>query len=553
MAFGRSLALKTWRVIAGTGIFVLALLLIAVPSPRAETVVRVQLKWTHQFQFAGVYAALAQGYYRDHGIDLRIIEGGPEIDPVDVVASRRAEFGIGNSSLIVDRAAGAPIMVVAPIFQHSPFVVLTRIAVGLNGPRDLAGRTLALETHSAEVEAYLHASGVALDSIRIVPHTGDAVGLFASGIDAMSAYTTSEPFDLLVAGVPFQMWSPREIGIDFYGDTLFVDSRFAASHPEAVRAVRDATLRGWRYALAHTGEIISLIQSRYAPDLTRQKLEFEANDIRRLMLSDIVDVGYGSGTRWRHIADVFANAGMMPPDVSLDGFVFEEPRPPEPVWPYVALTGAAVLVIGAFLVAHRYSRTNAALREQIEARRKLEAELGHLARTDELTQLPNRRMFIETATALIADLAPPADRITVILFDIDNFKSVNDHHGHAEGDRTLVAVADACRTALAANAMLARVGGEEFAVALAGADEVFGRDAAERLRASVAAARITTQNGAVLRVTASFGVVTGGPGDSLDTLLTRADAAMYAAKRAGRDRVAVAASGATSREEPNDS
>ena len=502
----------------------------------AETVVRLQLKWTHQFQFAGIYAALSQGYYREAGLDLRILEGGPEIDPVGVVTGGGAEFGIGNSSLIIARNAGAPIMVVAPIFQHSPFVILARTGVGLDMPPDLAGRTLALEAHSAEVEAYLKKAGVPLDTIKVLPHTGDAVGMFAAGVDAMSAYTTTEPFDLVVAGVPFQMWSPREIGIDFYGDTLFVDARFAAVRPETVRAVREATLRGWTYALNHTGEIIELIQRRYAPTLSRPQLEFEANDIRRLMLSDIVDVGYGSGVRWRHIADVFAETGMLPPDVSLDGFVFEERQPAEPVWPYVSLAAAVALLVAVALVAHRFYRISRALRVQMAERSRLEDELTALARTDELTRLPNRRHFVAMAAAQLAACRAEGTSLAVLIFDIDSFKMINDTHGHATGDRMLAAIAAACRAVVPPPAMLARIGGEEFAAALpaAGSDPPIA--VAARLRDALNGVEVVVGDGQVVRTTASFGLVEGRD-TTLDALLSQADRCMYVAKRAGGDRI----------------
>lgn len=516
----------------------LAAALAAAPAAAAETVVRLQLKWTHQFQFAGVYAALAKGFYREAGIDLRILEGGPEIDPVRVVTGGGAEFGIGNSSLVIDHAAGAPVTVLAPIFQHSPFVILARTEAGLDVPRDLAGRRLALESHSAEVEAYLKKSGVPLESITMVPHTGDAVGLFAAGVDAMSAYTTTEPFDLLVAGVPFQMWSPREIGIDFYGDTLFADSRFAAANPAVARAVRDATLRGWTYALTHTGEVIGLIQRQYAPGMARQKLEFEANDVRRLMISDIVDVGYGSGARWRHIADVFAAAGMMPADASLAGFVFEERPPPEPVWPYIALVAAVTLLLAVALVAHRFYRISRALQAEMEARRRLEAELTELARTDELTRLPNRRHFLAVAEALLADCRRDGRPLAVLLFDIDQFKAINDGHGHAAGDRMLAAVAAACRSAVPSSALLARVGGEEFAAALPAAGEE-ALAVGELIRRAVRDAEVKLADGRRVRATASVGVAEDRRAD-LDALLSQADRAMYAAKRAGGDRVAAA-------------
>src|SRR5690606_14219181 len=90
----------------------------------AEEKVRVQLKWLHQFQFAGYYAALEKGYYREAGLDVELIEGAPEVDPVRVVLDGRAEFGVGTPELLLNRAKGDPIVVLGVIFQHSPYVFL---------------------------------------------------------------------------------------------------------------------------------------------------------------------------------------------------------------------------------------------------------------------------------------------------------------------------------------------------------------------------------------------------------------------------------------------
>src|SRR5690606_28019962 len=108
------------------------------------------------------------------------------------VVTGESEFGIGNSSLLIDRAEGRPVVVVAPIFQHSPFVIVAKRGARLESVRDLPGHTLGLEEHAAECIAYLRRSGVRLDQVRIVPHPGDALALRGNGLDALSAYTTTE-------------------------------------------------------------------------------------------------------------------------------------------------------------------------------------------------------------------------------------------------------------------------------------------------------------------------------------------------------------------------
>lgn len=531
------------------------LLPVSVLAQGAGQPVVLKLKWTHQFQFAGVYAALEQGYYAEAGLDVTLLEGGPEQDPVAAVVDGRAEFGIGNSSLIIDRAAGRPVMVVAPIFQHSPFVILARVEPGLESVRDLAGRVLGLEEHAAECLAYLQRSGVPLDRIEMVPHPGDTLALADGSMDAISAYTTTEPYDLIHARVPYQVWSPRDVGIDFYGDTLFVSAPFAEANPETVRAFRDATIRGWRYALAHPGRIIDLILRDYAPGYDRLKLGFEAEDIKRLMLPHIVDIGYNSPARWRQIADLFAESGMMPANYPLDGFVFEDDLAPDRDWLYLTLAAALALMLLASLVAHRFYRFSRALRRELQARRALEAELSAQARTDDLTGLPNRRGFFERAEALLVAMQRDGQPLALVALDIDRFKSINDTWGHAAGDAALQSLAQACRDTVPAEALLARIGGEEFAVVLPGWDALRAADLVQALRTAIAAAAVrpgavlpedsTPSDGDLAEVplTASYGIAIARPGggpSSLDTLMSQADAAMYAAKRDGGDRFRVA-------------
>lgn len=251
--------------------------------------VSIQLKWRHQFQFAGYYAALAKGFYRDAGLDVTLIEGAPGRNAAEQVSNGLADFGIGSSSLIVSHAHGQDIVVVAPVFQNSPFVVIARRKPGLHAMSDLAGRNVMIGADPAEMSAFLSRAGVERSSLTIVPHGGDALPLRGSDVDAVTAYSTTEVFDLIRAQVPFQVFNPRDVGLDFYGDTLFTSGRLARERPEVVRAFREASLAGWKYALAHTDEIIDLIQAEHAPHIDRRRLEFEAEQTRRLMLAGVVD------------------------------------------------------------------------------------------------------------------------------------------------------------------------------------------------------------------------------------------------------------------------
>src|SRR5437763_6435769 len=100
------------------------LVLLASHPAAALDAVSLQLKWKHQFQFAGYYAALEQGFYRDAGLDVTIREGGPGIDVAETVASGKADFGVCNASVLREWSMGRRLVVLAAIFQHSPIVIL---------------------------------------------------------------------------------------------------------------------------------------------------------------------------------------------------------------------------------------------------------------------------------------------------------------------------------------------------------------------------------------------------------------------------------------------
>ncbi|MES2758858.1 MAG: GGDEF domain-containing protein [Pseudomonadota bacterium] len=165
-------------------------------------------------------------------------------------------------------------------------------------------------------------------------------------------------------------------------------------------------------------------------------------------------------------------------------------------------------------------------------------KMALLATTDSLTGLVNRRAFFErteSARMLATRLRSP---ISLMMIDIDHFKKLNDRFGHATGDEALCVFADTVRQALREHDIMGRLGGEEFALVLPGTDLEGAKQAAERLRAAVAAAILPT-SGNQYAMTVSIGVVVIDPNEHINSALARADHALYAAKSAGRDRVEV--------------
>lgn len=168
------------------------------------------------------------------------------------------------------------------------------------------------------------------------------------------------------------------------------------------------------------------------------------------------------------------------------------------------------------------------------------AELARRSQQDFLSGLLNRRGFEEQAAAFLERQSRAGIPVSLVTFDIDRFKRINDRHGHACGDRVIAAVGDVLRKRTRASDICGRIGGEEFALLLWASDGAGARIAAEGLRLALEQARIGVDFGAE-PVTASFGAAARMEGESLDALFARADAALYAAKQAGRNRVRAAA------------
>lgn len=183
------------------------------------------------------------------------------------------------------------------------------------------------------------------------------------------------------------------------------------------------------------------------------------------------------------------------------------------------------------------------LAEKEELTRMLERanqELLRLAATDELTGLANRRRFMQVAHTALASAVEHDKPTSVLMLDLDHFKSVNDTYGHAAGDDVLVTVARRLSSKLRTTDLIGRVGGEEFAVVLPETPVDGARAVAERCRESLHAEEVRCRTGVSLRVTASFGGVTSPPGDgeaTIDGLLSLADKALYVSKTSGRNKV----------------
>ncbi|MDO9141710.1 MAG: ATP-binding protein [Methylobacter sp.] len=174
----------------------------------------------------------------------------------------------------------------------------------------------------------------------------------------VSAYITDEPYFLDKAKFPYQLYSPRSAGIDFYGDNLFTTERQIADHPQRVKAFREASLKGWRYAMSYPEETVELILARYPQKKTRAHLLYEARQMQALMFPELIEIGYMFPGRWQHIAETYADLDLLPKDFALAGFLYDpNPYPLSAfVWLFAIVMVALIVIFIVSHIALRYFR-----------------------------------------------------------------------------------------------------------------------------------------------------------------------------------------------------
>ena len=311
-------------------VFLLCVDVACAQSPALEPVT-IQLRWFHQFQFAGYYTAIEKGFYAAEGLRVSLREFAPDTGWVAPVLEGKVQYGVGGPGLLKLRAEGAPVVVLAQTFQHSPEILLTLRESGIFSPYELVGKNVMYpleDTGSAPVQAMFLETLGGLDRVTVIPHSYNYEDLQKGKVDAMTGYLSNEPLRLKQKGVEVNIIDPRSYGIDFYGDNLFTTEKEIAEHPERVEKVIRATLKGWAYALEHKDEIIDLIQKKYNPMLSRDQLVYEAKVIDQMIMPDLVPIGEINFRRYERSAETYHRLGMSTTSAVPQGFIYK--KTPEP-------------------------------------------------------------------------------------------------------------------------------------------------------------------------------------------------------------------------------
>ena len=363
--------------------------------------VTLQLKWLHQFEFAGYYAADIKGYYAEKGLKVTIKPGDKNHSPITEVLRGRATFGISDCDVLINYTKGDPIVAMASLFQHSPYIVLATPYQNIHSPSDLIGkRILSSDNYGwAQMKAMLMREGIPLDSVRKLEHTWKPMDLLNGNADAMTGYVTVEPYQFLKMGIDLSYIDPINYGVDFYGDILFTQQSVINNDPGLTEAFRKASIKGWEYATENPEEIIEYILTLPGVErrgATKESLMYEARQMRKLMIPDLVEIGHMNEGRWQHILDIYTKLGMVGKTTRIDDFLYNpEGTQIDRIIEKIIYISITILLIVAAIVLYSIS-----LKRAVQNRTsQLEFEMAQGNETREKLMISEERLDLATEAA----------------------------------------------------------------------------------------------------------------------------------------------------------
>ncbi|WP_294948915.1 diguanylate cyclase [Sulfurivirga sp.] len=284
----------------------------------------VQFHWKHQFEYAGFYAALQQGYYQQAGlvVTLQSLKSG-SLSPIARLRRGEVTFALSNTRGIAAALQDDRLVLLANYFKRPASIFVVKPDIHM--PTDLNGRRIGM-THDKRQASVLTAL---LRTFNVQPKyvikgPNAMLAAFRRGeLDAIPAYVSNEPVRLKAEGVPFNVIEPWMFGIEGMDDNLFARRDFVERHPEQVRAFLDATRRGWEYALAHPLELVETILANWNEQhKTRGDLVLESYLVRQLIMPGVYPVGQVDRARLRRVAETLLSTGLVNNLARLDQMVW---------------------------------------------------------------------------------------------------------------------------------------------------------------------------------------------------------------------------------------
>jgi signal transduction histidine kinase/ABC-type nitrate/sulfonate/bicarbonate transport system substrate-binding protein len=308
--------------------FILILLyqtLFALDNKKELEHVSLQLHWKYQFEFAGFIAAKEKGYYKEAGLDVTLKEYEFGVDIEKDLLDGKSDFAIYNSLSLLEYLRGKPLVLVSSYFKRAALVLVT--TPDIKSPRDLIGKKVMAATKDDFIlnyQPYFDGYDVDVDDIILVPHSY-GIEEFAEGkVSAMTAFVSNELYKLDERGIKYNVLDPSDDNLYVLQLELITSKKEAEAYPKRVEAFKKASLKGWKYALKHKEELVSIIYEKYSHKMDKKSIMQEAIGVEKLILPFTYDIGSIDKNFLRKQLELFKEYYHVGKEKSLNGFLFEE-------------------------------------------------------------------------------------------------------------------------------------------------------------------------------------------------------------------------------------
>ena len=313
-----------------TAVVTAASVLSARPLARAQspTPVSLQLGWFANAQMAGDFTAIGKGYFKDAGLDVKIVPGGPSIDPVGVVAS--GSVLVGNVAsigvLVSGRSRGVPLKAFASAFQRHPFAFFFLKDSGIKTPADFAGKTVGTQgTARPLLDAVLAKYNVPREKVNVIIIGGTTTPLLTKQADVVSGWVINYAQNIPIQGKSdhFLLW---DLGIRMYAYTYFTTDQVFASKKDVLTRYVAAAAKGWQYAKDHPEEAVDFVM-KSTSGLDRDmelptwkvSIPYVSSDATKKQ-----GWGYMDPQVWSNLSDTYQSLDQIPRKVTADEVMTNE-------------------------------------------------------------------------------------------------------------------------------------------------------------------------------------------------------------------------------------
>ncbi|MBE2201972.1 MAG: ABC transporter substrate-binding protein [Anaerolinea sp.] len=289
--------------------------------------ITVQLSWFHTAEFAGFYVAAQQGFYAAENLDVTLVAGGPEVNPVAEVLAGNAQFGVtAGDNIIRARANGDEVTAVASIYQHSPLIVMALADSDIKRPQDLVGKTVGVispnldTTWDIQFVAMLNHLGIDIADMTLIPieNYHGAAELVSGRMDAASGFfSINEPVQARLDGDEITTIFYSDYGILLYANPIFTTNDLINTQPDLVQRFVRATIRGYLLAIEQPEQTVTDVL-QYDANLTQEGELATLLAQIPLINTGYTRVGQMEANVWQTTADILLEQNVITTPVNIN-------------------------------------------------------------------------------------------------------------------------------------------------------------------------------------------------------------------------------------------